>query len=343
MTVLIKENKIYKKLISLPELNIISSYRHPHLLSCSEVKLIDDELYFNVEFSDTNILTHVKLCKLSMVDKIPLMYQLLTAINFLHKFGMRHGNITSKSVFVSSGKVKLVNSNKCCYTSDFLVDIKGYKNTCLDIISLRKPEQYISDLKDPVLKLNVSNFIGSMSVDDSVMKTSNELMKSAIFLEQQPVSSTRNQVKMGQPFQDHRDIIKIICMIYRRTEERNIQVLFCFGDMFYKVTGMKVTSDIEIVVIGISCYILSLKLFNIGVELKDILNIVNETTTEPIKEHQVNQKMKEIILFLNGNLYDPSFYLRNRYQNGELVEGKVFQDTFLNHDSTTYLKLIEGK
>lgn len=307
--------------MSYLEMNILS-YHHPHLLHSISVSDVVE-----IEFVDSNILSHVKLYKLSIIEKIPLMYQLLTAVSFLHSQGISHGNISSNNVFVSSGKVKLGGVGKASFSDNLTDDIRGYRNVCLDIISTANPQLYIDHIRDEHTRNNLTRFISSMGVDESVLKTSKELLKSTIFSEQGAIQFDP-KYEYQPLLEDHRDIVKLICNIFSSTKQTDKRILYVCSDLLYRVGKMRENN----VQLGVVCYIISLKLFNIDIDHNSILSschLINDLNFLP-------SIIPKVLSHVQGSLWNTKIYMNHK---DDLNKG--INEIILNKDPMTYMNYTD--
>lgn len=100
------------------EIDILCRMCHPNLLWCKNIftprDATVDDITLVVPAADYSLKTYIDSKKNTTIKKIPIIWKMINALNYLHKNKIAHGDIDIKSFYFSNGEVYLGNFSKSC-------------------------------------------------------------------------------------------------------------------------------------------------------------------------------------------------------------------------------------
>ncbi len=145
-----KEIKV-ENLHSLIEIDLTMRIRNPHIVRGIDLVTKKNKVTNNIEYiyliqelADSDLSTYLKNNKISLIDKIRLMFEIGSALQFLYDKGILHCDIKSINILILDGRAILADMGISVYMSE-RVDI------CETVFN-RAPEflriEYTKELKD---------------------------------------------------------------------------------------------------------------------------------------------------------------------------------------------------
>ncbi|KAI5794675.1 kinase-like domain-containing protein [Pyronema domesticum] len=131
---------------------------HENIVTTLEYKIVSSELYLFQESTMTYTLRQVITTPRAFTDKqiATVCREILKGIQFLHKQGIVHGNLTPQNVLLSGdGKVKIGNFSSCSRSNPPLdTDIEALALVCMEMMEPSVLELSIANNQDNPQLLN---------------------------------------------------------------------------------------------------------------------------------------------------------------------------------------------
>lgn len=102
---------------SIVELDVMCRIDHPYIMRCYEFYIQEDYLYYVMPLADMTLRHYLSTGPL-YVTRVRLMYEMASAVEFLHSQGMYHGDIFSRNVLIKCGRAILIDMGLAGYIEE---------------------------------------------------------------------------------------------------------------------------------------------------------------------------------------------------------------------------------
>lgn len=306
--ILVKTN-----LKNLSIVNLLNSINHENLLISNEIYENSENVWSKINCVDATLQSYVKLMKFNTQNKLSFIFQLLSAIDFLHKLDISHGNIKN-SVYVLDRKVKLLIDNSGKNKES---DIHDFGSYCVNLIG---GFEFIETILDVDLRNSIKSFLNSCLSDSTIRFKSNQLLKHKIFNEFKEIKGNIKIYKYPEIINFLRDNIKIMMII---CQDYNIETKCAIIDIMNR---MKPVADKLGYKDPISTPELSITAIIIGYNLINNKNANFDQIRENLKELNIkfdfdqDKYIRTYIKENNGKLYSSKFYNDHKNQGEDSIK-----------------------
>lgn len=250
--------KSFSSLDHLVDLNILYSFSHPHLLSSNHLIYDGDNILSLIPIPSYTLSDAIKSNSLLYSDKINILYNILSAIDYLHQNNIILTNFDTDSIIYYDGSYHLCYLDKSlsCTAKGYVSPPSEFKNIYnipeINKVGLsHKSDIWIfGKIMEEVLGDNIDkNFIDKIMVTNHEERANSEMLLSDKFFSSNSSPSPKSTAIIPEYnnkdiHPNYRDHLKLLIhwaqIIYPMA---NYSVLFSACDLYYRISDNFISSQ----------------------------------------------------------------------------------------------------
>jgi len=344
------------KEVDLYEFDILSRIHHPNI-----IHKISFDSNRNIVANNTNNTNYLpqsfdynrKIVELPLIDqtlvnvfynkflttkmKLPILYKIAHALNFLHQNNIVHGNLLMENILISGFQnyepyLSNFNFNKLNKSDDIL----AFGLLALKLISTTDNDDLLIALSGISLEYYDECLDLFMKIFNELYITMEDIIQHPLFdnyrVEIDPYVEELDYYNYAD---DHRDILKLLIHWIKNVYSTvDVELLFLAIDLFNRTDSLFQDANERMYVAVVSMYIANKILFG-EININDLINKLLEDLPELTIEI-ILLKENEIIKLLDGVLNISKLY-KSCNNTDQLM--LTFNHIIMNYDSTTYYRI----
>lgn len=359
MISIIEDNNIKSfKDVDLYELDILSRLYHPNIVHKINITQSSDPNIAINHIYDLPHYSHRNIVELPLIDqtlvnlfynkflttkmKLPILYKIAHALNFLHKNNIVHGNLLMENVLISGFQ------NYEPYLSNFDVsnrlnksdDILAFGLLALKLISTNDDDNLLIALSGTSIEYHdkcLDLFVKTFDSSNCPYMTMEDVIQHPLFDHFRiEIETYVNELDDYNYAEDHRDILKLLIHWIKNIYSNvDVELLFLAIDLFNRTDSLYQDINERMYVAVVAIYIASKFVLKNNFRNDDLVNKLLTELPELTIEI-ILLKEREIIKLLDGVLNISKLYKSCNNVDQLML---TFNHIIMNYDSTTYYKV----